>query len=402
MELFKASQQWCTRPPDERFWNLKDALEATTKYAELARVASVPFAGLRVEASSGNELNLVGKQGVPARLTHFSFGQLADRAKFPAAPLRTLPATLAGQVLNHRLKERGVEDSESRVQLLFHRNNGSDIKPDLVLRAASSEGYERIWNNEVFTNLVALQKEEGWRPPPARPAFDDPRSRPATKEDLLRTKDMGWSLKEGDLISPAGIYASDRDMFVFLVNEDRLIDDGKGNHLARGFVLWNAEVPGISFGMMRFLYMGVCGNHIVWGAQGVQEVRLRHSKSNREKAFDTLKVELKEYEDASASEDEALIKKARAFEIKPSEGKKGKEGVIDSLLSFVRTKKLPITEKNLNAAYEIAERKEDTYGAPNTPWAIVQGLTEHSQELPYASDRTRLDRAAGKVLEIAF
>jgi hypothetical protein len=35
-------------------------------------------------------------------------------------------------------------------------------------------------------------------------------------------------------------------------------------------------------------------------------------------------------------------------------------------------------------------------------WGIAQGLTEYSQKAPYADARTKLDRAAGKVLEMAF
>jgi len=44
------------------------------------------------------------------------------------------------------------------------------------------------------------------------------------------------------MISPAGIYASDHDMFSFLVNEEYRIDDGSDGGLARGFFVQNSEV----------------------------------------------------------------------------------------------------------------------------------------------------------------
>ena len=44
------------------------------------------------------------------------------------------------------------------------------------------------------------------------------------------------------MIAPAGIYASDHDMFAFLVNEEYRIDDGSDGGLARGFFVQNSEV----------------------------------------------------------------------------------------------------------------------------------------------------------------
>ena len=52
---------------------------------------------------------------------------------------------------------------------------------------------------------------------------------------MLLLRDYG-TMKLGDLIAPAGIYASDHDMFAFMVNEDARIDDGsdEGIDVARG------------------------------------------------------------------------------------------------------------------------------------------------------------------------
>ena len=41
---------------------------------------------------------------------------------------------------------------------------------------------------------------------------------------------------------PSGLYASDHDMFAFLVAPDRVISDGGGGSLMRGIFVRNSEV----------------------------------------------------------------------------------------------------------------------------------------------------------------
>lgn len=49
---------------------------------------------------------------------------------------------------NHSLAKRGEQGT---AQMLFHGRNGS-----LVLRAATSDRYERIWNWEVLDKMLCL------------------------------------------------------------------------------------------------------------------------------------------------------------------------------------------------------------------------------------------------------
>jgi hypothetical protein len=381
------------KSPDERFWTLKEAHGACNAYFEQSGEKEVSFDDLRVEAQKDGGISLVGKQGVPARLTHWAFSQLADRAQFPAGPLRTLPATLAAQVLNHKLKARAAKEPGVSGNLLFQMNGG------LILRAMLSQRYERIWNHEVFDRLIGLEAK-GWRVPPARPSpKEDPRARPATEADILENSQRnlkGLAIEVGDLIAPAGIYASDHDMFAFMVNEDRLIDDGKGNFLARGAFAWNSEVGAKSIGMMTFLYYGICGNHIVWNAQGVREVRIRHSKSGPKK-FKEMELQLREYVDGEGSEDEAKIKAARSFTL----GKE-KDEVLDAIFGIARKERIDVSRKALGDGYDVAEKRVDDYGSPNSLWGMVNGLTQLSQETTFAENRARLDRAAGKLMEVIF
>src|SRR5258705_8402745 len=124
MELFKANKQWSTRPEDERFASLEALYTATRHYADIAREKRMPFADMRVENVDG-DVQLVGRAGIPAKLTHWAFGQLCARVEAPANYLRDLPATLACQNLNHGLAARLQNTAANSIaNLMFHENGG--------------------------------------------------------------------------------------------------------------------------------------------------------------------------------------------------------------------------------------------------------------------------------------
>ena len=383
MNLFKASNQWATRPDDERFSTLQELHNACTAYRNTARTATVPFNSLRVEAHDG-DVKLIGKAATPARLTNWAFGQLATSISAPAAYLRTLPATLAAQNLNHGLAK--TEDRTDRA-ILFHENG------DLLTRAFSSDKYTRIWNSDITSRLLRLP--DGWQVPPARPARDGQvGSRPATEADVLKGARHALSVNVGDMIAPAGLYASDHDLFVFMVDDaKRISEPGNPDGLARGFFVSNSEVGAASFSITRFMYRHVCGNHIVWDAKQVNEIRIKHIGSADDRAFAQITGELIKYANESASDDEARILRTSTFSLGAT-----KDEVLDKLFAV---KSLGISRVKLNAAYE-ATVEHDSQLDPTTAWGIANGLTRISQDSAFADERVSLDRAAGKVLSIAF
>jgi len=388
MELFKASNQWANRPADERFWDLAEMQSKCAEYKSSAVEAKVAYGDVRVEADNG-EVKIVGKKGIPARLTHWSFSQLCQRADAPPSYLRELPATLAAQNLNHGLSK--ITGGDDVAKLLFHKNG------DYVLRAANGPGYARIWNADIADRLIT-SLPQGWRVPPARPAgIENERTRVAVASDVLALQKEGLSIKVGDKIAPAGLYASDHDMFAFLVNEDAQVNDGTGHGLGRGFFIWNSEVGAASFGLMTFLYDAICGNHIVWGAKGVQELRVRHVGEANQKAFGGIRMELIKYANDSVSDVEAKIKSARRFEF----GATKDEAVDAAFKAIVRTGGAWISKKKLDEAHDVAELR-GRYGSPRSAWGLVNGLTELSQKSEHTDTRVAIDRAAGKIMEIAF
>lgn len=230
----------------------------------------------------------------------------------------------------------------------------------------TSDKYTRIWNCDVTERLVRLAVEHPeWQPAP--PAFDGSR----------------------------GLYASDHDIFAFMVDNGRRIFESDPNGgLSRGFFVWNSEVGAASFGVMTFLYEYVCGNHIVWGTSDVRGLRVRHIGDADERAFRELAGELRRYADSSASEGEERIEQAKRYSLGND-----KDAVLDAIFG----KRIPgLSRKRLDDAYDKAEAHADWYGDPKSVWGMVNGITEIARDLKHTDERVHLDRAAGKVMEIAF
>jgi hypothetical protein len=356
--LTQANAQWSSRPADERFGSLQAMHTAAMGYRTTAAVAKIKADALRV-AASGNDLILTGQKGGEASLTNWSFGQVAERAKAPAAYLKTLPASIAADCLNDGLKRHKGPNA----QLLVSKHPGTGL---LSARAVTSDKYSRIWNADITKRLLELEAKGPWQPAPA--AFDGSR----------------------------GLYLGDRDMFAFLVdNERRIFEKGPGGGLSRGFFCWNSEVGDASFGIMTFLYEYVCGNHRVWGVQNVNEARIIHiGRDQSSKAFEMMTVEVRKYAEASSAEDEAKVLAARRYQIGAD-----KDSVLDAIFKL----RVPaITKKIAGEAYALAEKRVDWYGSPRTAWGYAGALTEIARDMPNANDRHALNLAGTRVMEMAF
>jgi hypothetical protein len=378
MNLYEATKQWASRPSDQRFWTLEDLLRATINHRKAATVGTAYLNDLSVEPED-QQIMIVGKSGLKARMNSWAFAQLCSRFGVPASYLRTLPTDLACKNLQHGMS---YASDRSVAKVLLDQSNG------LTARAILSEQYSRIWNFDLVGRLLDLPKE--WRVPPARPAHaNDPNARPATKTDLLDDNLGQLSIHEGDMIAPAGLYASAEDLFVFMINEQNRINDGSQDGLSRGFFLSNSEVGKASFKLTTYYYRHVCGNHIVWSASNVKELRLRHIGTADKRFHHEMQIELRKYSNASVSDEEAKIKHVRQYRLAV-----GKDKVID--LIFQRG---ILSRKKAEEAYDTAERSGEI---PDTAWGYTQGITEMSQALPNADLRVELDRAAGRVLEMAF
>ena len=191
-----------TRPADERFWGLDDLLAHSREERRASVESRTAIGDIRAEAVhvagyDSPDLRLVAGGGDALSLTHWSFGQLCTAADAPASYLRRLPADLAAVNLNHGLRPDGggrqaPVPQQCRIGAGPEHHAGLcpalERRPDLGLAPAL---------------------DLGWRVPPARPAVDDPRARPATEADILPNQGtFGLSVKLGDMIAPAGVTAA--------------------------------------------------------------------------------------------------------------------------------------------------------------------------------------------------
>lgn len=367
MELFHAANQWATRPDDERFDSLEEMHRATKAYADIAVEQEVPWSDLRTQAI-GDEVAINGRTGALVNLTHYAFGQLASRVGAPASYLRALPPTLAAQNLNYGLANKG---DATKAQLMYH-SNGS-----FLLRAATSTRYTRIWNHEVLARLIVFAQNHGLVP--AQATFDWSQRRPG---------EPGLDVFPED--ADKALYASDHDMFAFIMSPDRSIRGPLGETLRRGVIVQNSEVGASSLRFMGFLFRDVCANHIIWGAESIAEVSLRHVGDANER-WQHAMVEMRRYLDSAGSitEDELARMRVRIAGTK--------DEVLDKLFGI---RSLGLSRKTLDASYDAVVEDED--GDPRSVWGFVQGVTRVSQREAYAEDRQALDRAAGKILQRAF
>ncbi len=393
LNIMDASNQWSTRPDDERFSNLAEMKAACHAYAADAAEGEEQIHSLRIEAGPGNELLVSATEDGPrAKIGHFAFGQFCSRVQVqspdggmvsaPASYLRALPADFAAVNLNYAMSKT----PDSTVKCLYH-NMSQMGNGKLLMRAATSEKYGRVWNYQICEWLESLPN--GWRVPPARPArAGQAGTRIATQEDCLRDQ---WSLsiKPGDTIAPAGLYASDHDCFAFLVNEDSSIE-ANGEHLSRGFIIKNSEVGASGLNLTVFWYEHICGNHIIWNVASQQSYNLRHIGDLVGQKGIAAVREIQKLAQASTTGDRARILSAQSFSL----GDK-KEEVIENVYQKNIAPKATITK-----AYEEAEKFSSVHGSPRSAWGLAAGLTRLSQNLRHADQREAMDKTATRVLNL--
>ncbi len=78
------------------------------------------------------------------------------------------------------------------------------------------------------------------------------------------------------------LYASDRDVFLFLCDDLNPIEagrlpSGEPDLYFRGFYCWNSEVGSRTLGIASFYLRAVCQNRNLWGTESFEEITIRHS-----------------------------------------------------------------------------------------------------------------------------
>lgn len=259
----RVSSEWFSRPDDERFLSLDDLADMVRRRSERSRTRVADSALIHVEASRENPERLaliLPGDSVPVASTHWSFGQLASLVGAPAAYLRQLPAPLAGINLQYGLTSHRTQQIKT-----LEAESGR-----VELRAVTGPDYGRIYDHEL---VEAVQRIAG-------NGVNDTRWKvPGVLDWSIGTYNPNVDVTR----DTTTLYASDRDVFLFLVDDLNPIEagrlpNGEPDLYFRGFYCWNSDVGAKTLGMASFYLRAVCQNRNLWGVEDFEEITIRHSK----------------------------------------------------------------------------------------------------------------------------
>jgi hypothetical protein len=369
----RVSSEWFSRPADERHLSLPDLFVAVHGRTERSRTRTVESAAIRVEASRDDAerlaLALTGAD-VPIAPTHWSFGQLAGLVGAPAAYLRQLPVSLAGINLQYGLTSHRAE----QVKTL-------EIEDGRVeLRAVAGPDYGRIFDHELVS---AVQRIAG----------------NGTGDTLWKVPGVvDWSTgiynPRVDITQDTTtLYASDRDVFLFLVDDLNPIEagrlpDGSPDLYFRGFYCWNSEVGAKTLGMASFYLRAVCQNRNLWGVEDFEEITIRHSKYAASRFAHEATPALTRFANSSPMPFVNGIKAARENIVARSD---------DDRSEFLRKRRFSKTETAKIIETVLAEEGRK----PESVFDFVQGITAVARDQTHQDARLDLEVRAKKLLDRA-
>ncbi len=367
----RVSSEWFSRPDDERFLSLSDLYASVKTRTDRSRTRTLASADIRVEAhrDAPERLSLLlPGADRPVAPTHWSFGQLAGLVGAPASYLRQLPAALAGINLQYGLTSHRAE----QVKTL-------EIEDGRVeLRAVTGPDYGRIYDHEL---VEAVQRIAGngtgdtrWKVPGM---LDWSTGVYHPRVDITR--------------DTTTLYASDRDVFLFLVDDLNPIEagrlpDGSPDLYFRGFYCWNSEVGAKTLGMASFYLRAVCQNRNLWGVEDFQEITIRHSKYAASRFAHEAAPALTRFANSSPMPFINGIKASREQIVARSD---------DDREEFLRKRGFSKAETGKIIETVLAEEGRK----PESIFDFVQGITAVARDKPHQDARLDMEARAKKLLD---
>ena len=366
----RVSSEWFSRPDDERFLSLTELHAAVRGRAERATARTVETKALRVEASRDDAERLaltVPGRDAPIAPTHWSFGQLCSLVGAPSTYMRQLPAPLAGINLQH-----GLLSHRAELVKTLELDDGR-----VELRAVTGPDYGRIWDHELVEAVMRIAGDgvgdTRWKVP-----------------GLLDWSTMTHNPFVEVTNDTTTLYASDRDVFLFLVDDTHPIEAGRlpngdPDLYFRGFYCWNSEVGSKALGIASFYLRAVCMNRNIWGAEGFEEISIRHSKFASHRFAHQAAPALERFADSSPAAFVAGVRAARETIV--ARGDEDRE-------TFLRRRGFsrPETEKIIATVLDEEGRP------PESVFDFVQGITAMARNKPHQDARLELEGKAAKLL----
>ncbi len=367
----RVSSEWFSRPDDERYLSLSDLYASVCARTERATARTVESRAVRVEARRDDAEQLaliVPGRDRPVAPTHWSFGQLCSLVGAPAGYLRDLPAPLAAINLQHGLlSHRGelvktLEAEDGRVEL----------------RAVTGPDYGRIWDHELVGAVMKI----------AGDGTGDTRWKiPGVLDWATMTHNPFVDVSK----DTTTLYASDRDVFLFLVDDTHPIEAGRlpngdPDLYFRGFYCWNSEVGSKTLGIASFYLRAVCMNRNLWGVEDFQEISIRHSKFAAQRFAHEATPALTSFASSSPAPFIAGVKAAREQIVARKD---------EDREAFLRKRGF---SKSETAKVIDAVLSEEGH-PPESVFDFVQGITALARTKPHQDARLELEGKAKTLLE---
>ncbi|RZN30494.1 DUF932 domain-containing protein [Bradyrhizobium sp. Leo121] len=364
------SRQWMARPADERYLNLSDLLKSVKGRFESSSEERLAPKAIGIIANEDpadrHSLGVVLHDDLELALSNWTFAQIANLAAAPGAYLKTLPAQLVADNLNWGLRYNRKVDG-IKTYATPHE-----------LRAVTGPDYGRIPDLEVVQAVMQVAGdgtgEQRWKIPGTldwRTGIYDPRARVT--------------------IDSTTLYASDRDVFIFLVDDLNPIVIGKTKNghddiVFRGFYVQNSEVGARACKICTFYLRAVCCNRIMWGVEGFEEFVIRHTKMAPDRFLQTALPALRSFADGSVQKLKDGVEKAKAAKLASDD---------DDMKAFLKERRFSI--KKAEAVMEAVEREEGRKA--RTAWDLAQGITAVARNEANTDDRLELELEAKRILD---
>ena len=369
----RVSSEWFSRPDDERYLSLNDLHDAVRGRAERAQARTVESRSIKVEASRENAERLtlfVPGRAEPIAPTHWSFGQLCTLVGAPTSYMRQLPAPLTGINLQH-----GLISHRAELIKTLEADNGR-----VELRAVTGPDYGRIWDHELVAAVTKIAGngtgDTRWKVP-----------------GVLDWATMTHNPFVDVTKDTTTLYASDRDVFLFLVDDTNPIEagrlsDGSPDLYFRGFYCWNSEVGSRTLGIASFYLRAVCMNRNLWGVENFEQINIRHSKFASQRFAHEAAPALTNFANSSPAPFVAGIRAARERIVARND---------DDREDFLRKRGFskPETAKVIETVLQEEGRP------PESIFDFVQGITALARGKAHQDSRLELEGKAKRLLEQA-
>jgi hypothetical protein len=373
----RVSRQWFRRPQDQRFLTLRELADHVTSRWSRCEEETLSLKQLRWEPNADDGAGLTVSYGGRLLMpTNWAFSQTCSALRLPykdgtigvpAQYLRALPAQLAAINLNVAGQ---LQRGEQGKLFMEHRVDGSE------LRALTSPTYGRIGDAAVVEQLLGIERQ-GWKVPGV----------------------LDWSRGSYDPNVPVSfdtttLFASDRDVWVFLCDDTHPIEVGKlangdPDLMFRGFIVSNSEVGSKTFLVSTMYLRAVCCNRCLWGVERQASIEIRHTSRAPER-FQT--EAMPALEDFTHGDPQRLVEGVRtAKEAKVATKEEEQIKFLTDLGFSTKASKVILTGE-----------RESIDGDPLTAWDMAQAITRYAQTKEHADERFEVEAVAGKVLDKAI